>query len=63
MVELIELLLTLNLIDEMTDTRGKRSCECLAQGTANTVTGLFGGMVESSSAEDPHDHLADDRLG
>ncbi len=44
MVGLIESLLTLNLIDEMTDTRGKPNRECLAQGTANVVTGLFGGM-------------------
>ncbi len=44
MVGLIESLLTLNLIDEMTDTRGKPNRECLAQGTANVVTGFFGGM-------------------
>jgi len=44
MVGLIESLLTLNLIDEMTDTRGKPNRECLAQGTANVVTGMFGGM-------------------
>ena len=43
-VGLIESLLTLNLIDEMTDTRGKPNRECLAQGTANIVTGFFGGM-------------------
>lgn len=44
MVGLIESLLTLNLIDDMTDTRGMPNRECLAQGTANMVTGLFGGM-------------------
>lgn len=44
LVGLIETLLTLNLIDEITDTRGKPNRECLAQGTANVVTGLFGGM-------------------
>jgi SulP family sulfate permease len=44
MVGLIESLLTLNLIDEMTATRGKPNRECLAQGAANMVTGLFGGM-------------------
>lgn len=44
MVGLIESLLTLNLIDEMTDTRGKPNRECLAQGVANVVTGFFGGM-------------------
>lgn len=43
-VGLIESLLTLNLIDEITDTRGKPNRECLAQGAANVVTGLFGGM-------------------
>jgi sulfate permease, SulP family len=44
LVGLIESLLTLNLIDDMTDTRGKPNRECLAQGGANIVTGLFGGM-------------------
>ncbi len=43
-IGLTESLLTLNLIDEMTDTRGKPNRECLAQGAANVVTGLFGGM-------------------
>ncbi len=43
-IGLIESLLTLNLIDEMTDTRGRPNKECLAQGTANIVTGFFGGM-------------------
>jgi SulP family sulfate permease len=43
-IGLIESLLTLNLIDEMTDTRGKPNRECLAQGAANVVTGFFGGM-------------------
>ena len=43
-VGLIESLLTLNLIDEITDTKGKNSQECLAQGGANIVTGFFGGM-------------------
>jgi len=37
-------LMTLSLIDEITDTRGKNNKECLAQGTANIVTGFFGGM-------------------
>jgi SulP family sulfate permease len=44
LVGLIESLLTLNLIDDMTDTRGKPNRECLAQGAANVVTGMFGGM-------------------
>ncbi|MFN3586147.1 MAG: SulP family inorganic anion transporter [Moraxellaceae bacterium] len=43
-IGLIESLLTLNLIDEMTDTRGQPNRECLAQGGANIVTGFFGGM-------------------
>lgn len=43
-IGLIETLLTLNLIDEMTDTRGKPNKESMAQGVANFVTGLFGGM-------------------
>jgi SulP family sulfate permease len=43
-IGLIESLLTLNLIDEMTDTRGMPNRECVAQGGANVVTGFFGGM-------------------
>lgn len=43
-IGLIETLLTLNLIDDMTETRGKPNRESLAQGVANIVTGLFGGM-------------------
>jgi SulP family sulfate permease len=43
-VGLIETLLTLNLIDDMTDTRGKPNRESMAQGAANVVTGFFGGM-------------------
>lgn len=43
-IGLIETLLTLNLIDEMTNTRGRPNRESLAQGAANVVTGLFGGM-------------------
>lgn len=43
-IGLIETLLTLNLIDEMTDTRGKPNRESMAQGAANVVTGFFGGM-------------------
>jgi SulP family sulfate permease len=44
MVGLIESLLTLNLLDEMTETTGKPNKESIAQGLANTTTGLFGGM-------------------
>jgi len=43
-VGLIESLLTLNLIDEITETRGNGNKECIAQGLANFVTGLFSGM-------------------
>jgi SulP family sulfate permease len=43
-VGLIESLLTLNLIDEMTGTRGKSNRESIAQGVANMVSGLFSGM-------------------
>lgn len=43
-IGLVESLMTLSLIDEITDTRGKSNKECLAQGTANVVTGFFGGM-------------------
>ncbi|MGA9270482.1 MAG: SulP family inorganic anion transporter, partial [Lutimonas sp.] len=43
-IGLIESLMTLNLIDDLTDTRGNGNRECLAQGSANVITGLFGGM-------------------
>ena len=43
-IGLIESLLTLNLVSEMTGTRGGASRECAAQGTANIITGFFGGM-------------------
>ena len=43
-VGLIESLLTLTLIDELTETRGRSNKECVGQGVANTVNGLFGGM-------------------
>jgi SulP family sulfate permease len=43
-IGLIESLLTLSLIDEITETRGRGNRECVGQGVANTVTGLFGGM-------------------
>ncbi len=44
LVGLIESLLTLNLIDEITETRGRGNKECVAQGAANIFTGLIGGM-------------------
>ncbi len=43
-IGLIESLLTLNLVGEITNRRGGASKECLAQGAANTITGFFGGM-------------------
>jgi SulP family sulfate permease len=43
-VGLIESLMTLTLIDEITETRGRGNRECIGQGTANIVCGLFGGM-------------------
>jgi SulP family sulfate permease len=43
-IGLIESLMTLNLVDEITETRGNSNRECLAQGGANIITGLFGGM-------------------
>jgi len=43
-VGLIESLMTLTLIDEITETQGNSNRECLGQGFANIVCGLFGGM-------------------
>lgn len=43
-VGLIESLLTLTLIDEITESRGQGNKECVAQGIANVTTGFFGGM-------------------
>ncbi|MCF3593722.1 SulP family inorganic anion transporter [Rhodobacteraceae bacterium LMO-12] len=43
-IGLIESLLTLNLVGEITGKRGGASRECIAQGSANVVTGFFGGM-------------------
>jgi len=43
-VGLIESLLTLNLVDELTETTGHPNRECIGQGVANTVTGVFSGM-------------------
>lgn len=43
-VGLIESLLTLNIVDEITETRGRGNKECVAQGTANVLSGLFSGM-------------------
>ncbi len=43
-IGLIESLMTLNLIDELTDSHGSGNRECVAQGAGNFVNGLFGGM-------------------
>ena len=43
-VGLIESLLTLNIIDEITETRGSGNRECVAQGTANVFSGFLSGM-------------------
>ncbi|MAZ96314.1 MAG: sodium-independent anion transporter [Flavobacteriales bacterium] len=43
-IGLIESLMTLNLVDDLTETRGSGNRECVAQGSANLINGLFGGM-------------------
>ncbi|WP_163933219.1 SulP family inorganic anion transporter [Paraferrimonas sp. SM1919] len=43
-VGLIESLLTLTVVDEMTGTRGRSNKECLGQGAANITSGFFGAM-------------------
>ncbi|MEO2063204.1 MAG: SulP family inorganic anion transporter [Christiangramia sp.] len=43
-VGLIESLLTLNIVDEITESRGRGNKECVAQGTANIFSGFFSGM-------------------
>ena len=43
-VGLIESLLTLNIVDEITETRGSGNKEAIAQGSANILSGLFSGM-------------------
>jgi len=43
-IGLIESLLTLKLIDEITNTKGQSNKECVGQGIANLITGIFGGM-------------------
>ena len=42
-VGLIETLMTMNLVDELTDSRGDGNKECVAQGAGNMISGLFGG--------------------
>lgn len=43
-IGLIESLMTLNLVDEITETRGNANRECMAQGLGNILSGFFGGM-------------------
>ena len=43
-IGLIESLMTLNLVDELTETHGNGNRECIAQGGANVINGFFGGM-------------------
>ncbi|MDD0853609.1 SulP family inorganic anion transporter [Halobacteriovorax sp. GB3] len=43
-VGLIESLMTLQLVDEITETRGRANRECVGQGVANVITGFFSGM-------------------
>ncbi|MCT4553045.1 MAG: SulP family inorganic anion transporter [Alphaproteobacteria bacterium] len=43
-IGLIESLMTLRLVDDITDTRGCSDRECMGQGLANVITGFFGGM-------------------
>jgi len=43
-VGLIESLMTMSLIDDITNTRGRGNRECIGQGTANITCGIFGGM-------------------
>ncbi len=43
-IGLLESLLTLTIVDELTNTRGRGNKESIAQGASNVVTGFFGGM-------------------
>ena len=43
-IGLIESLLTLSLIDGITETKSQKNRECIAQGASNVITGFFGGM-------------------
>ena len=44
-VGLLESLMTATIVDDMTDTSSNKNRECVGQGVANIVTGLFGGMA------------------
>ena len=54
-IGLIESLMTLSLIDEMTQTRGRGNKECVGQGLANITTGFFGGMGGCAMIGPKHD--------
>jgi len=45
LVGIIESLLTLSVLDELSNTRGSANKECIAQGTGNITCGFFGGMA------------------
>ncbi|MEC5210748.1 SulP family sulfate permease [Psychrobacter sp. PL15] len=44
-VGLLESMMTLSIVDDLTDTKGDRNKECKGQGMANVVSGFFGGMA------------------
>jgi len=44
-VGLLESLMTATIVDELTDTKSDKNCECKGQGVANIVAGFFGGMA------------------
>lgn len=44
-VGLLESMMTLQIVDELTDTEGDKNRECVGQGAANVVTGFMGGMA------------------
>src|SRR5690606_21865430 len=53
-VGLVESLLTLNMVDEITNTKGSSNREAVAQGTANMVNGFFGGMGGCAMRSEEH---------
>jgi MFS superfamily sulfate permease-like transporter len=54
---LIESLLTLNLVDDLTETTGQPNRESVGLGVANTLTGLFGGMEHHTNQYRNWNHL------
>ncbi|WP_201511969.1 SulP family inorganic anion transporter [Psychrobacter alimentarius] len=44
-VGLLESMMTMTIVDDLTDTKGDRTQECKGQGIANIVSGFFGGMA------------------